>query len=86
MAKPALPPHLEDRIFEMQYSGNDISRITTYFPLDDSERQEICRILGVDSLTYRSIFSDQISDDEWDRTKDRIKKRFGDELFGIDGH
>jgi len=33
---------------------------------------------------FHSIFTDVISDDEWNKTSEQIKKKFKDELFDID--
>ena len=33
---------------------------------------------------FDSIFTDTITDKEWNKTKDQIKKKFKDELFDID--
>ncbi len=84
MAKLILPSHLEDKIFEIKYFDDNIFKITSYFPLSDSEKQEIKSIMNIDFSGFHSIFSDNISDDEWNRTKEQIKKRFNDELFEID--
>ena len=84
VTKLTLPLHLEDKIFEMKYSDDVVSKITSYFPLSASEKQEILSILKTDFLEFHSIFSDNVSDEEWKKTKDQIKKRFNDELFGID--
>ncbi|KFM19742.1 hypothetical protein AAA799P11_00487 [Marine Group I thaumarchaeote SCGC AAA799-P11] len=84
MSKLILPDHLEDKIFEIKYSDDAVSKITSYFPLNDSEKQEINSILNLDFSGFYSIFTDSISQEEWDRTKEQIKKRFNDELFGID--
>jgi len=81
-----LPCYLEDKIFELKFdSDNAISRIISYFPLSESEKQEIASILGKDlSDGFHSIFSDSISEEEWSRTKEQIKKKFRDDLFDID--
>ena len=84
MRKLSLPSYLEDKIFEIKYTDNSVSKITSYFPLSDSEKQEIISILNKDFSEFHSIFTDNVSDNEWNRTKDQIKKRFNDELFGID--
>ncbi|ABX12604.1 hypothetical protein Nmar_0708 [Nitrosopumilus maritimus SCM1] len=84
MSKIVFPPHLEDKIFEIKYDSNTVSKITSYFPFSDSEKQEITSIVNVDFLEFHSIFTDTVSDEEWNRTKDQIKKRFNDELFNID--
>ena len=81
-----LPPYLEDKIFELKFnSENALYRITTYFPLSESEKQEIISISGKDLPSgFHSIFTDNISEEEWGKTKDQIKKKFKDELFNID--
>ena len=84
MAKLILPLHLEDKIFEIKYSDGVVSKITSYFPLHESEKQEILSILKTDFSEFHSIFSDSVTAEEWEKTKDQIKKRFNDELFGID--
>ncbi|WP_316505730.1 hypothetical protein [Nitrosopumilus sp.] len=87
MEKPNFPPSLEDKIFEIQFeAGNHIlSKIVSYFPLTDLERQEILALMNDESFdAFRSIFSDVISEDEWNRTKEQIKKKFQSDLFDID--
>ena len=84
MSKLTLPPHLEDKIFEIKHDDENVLKITSYFPLTESEKQEINSILNIDFSDYHSIFSDSVSDEEWNRTKEQIKKRFNDELFEID--
>ena len=84
MSKIIFPSHLEDKIFEIKYDSNTISKITSYFPFSESEKQEINSILNVDFAGFHSIFTDIVSEEEWNRTKDQIKKRFNDELFDID--
>ena len=84
MSKLVLPPHIEDKIFEIKYSDDAVSKITSYFPLSEFEKQEINAILNIDFSGFHSIFTDTVSDEEWNQTKDQIKKRFNDELFGID--
>lgn len=84
MSKLTLPPHLEDKIFEIKYLDGTVSKITSYFPLTEYEKQEINSIMNMDFSGFHSIFSDSVTDEEWSRTKEQIKKRFNDELFGID--
>jgi len=81
-----LPPYLEDKIFELKFdSMNALSRITSYFPLSESEKQEIIAISGKDLPDgFYSIFTDNISEEEWNQTKEQIKRKFKDELFDID--
>ena len=83
MGKIRLPAHLEDKIFEIK--SDPVLKITSYFPFSESEKREICNILNVDVFDgFHSIFTDSVSNEEWNKTKDQIKKRFKDELFGID--
>lgn len=79
-----LPPPLQDKIFEIKYVGDDVSKITSYFPLTSSEKQEITSIINMDFSGFHSIFTDTVSEEEWNQTKEQIKKRFNDELFDID--
>ena len=81
-----LPYYLEDKIFKLKFnSENVLTGITSYFPLLQSEKQEIISILGKDlSDGFYSIFTDNISEEEWNKTKEQIKKKFKDELFDID--
>ena len=81
-----LPLHLKDKIFEIKYTSNEtISKIVSYFPFNELEKQEIVSILDDDAFDgFHSIFTDTKSDADWNRTKDKIKKKFRDELFDID--
>jgi len=81
-----LPLHLKDKVFEIKYTSDEIiSKIVSYFPFNELEKKEIVSILDDDSFDgFFSIFTDTVSDDEWNRTKDQIKKKFKDELFDID--
>ncbi len=40
--------------------------------------------MNVDFSEFYSIFTDTVSEEEWNKTKEQIKKRFNDELFRID--
>ncbi len=81
-----LPLHLQDKIFQIRYEHDDlVSKIVSYFPFSESEKQEILSILENDVFDgFHSIFTDSVTEDEWNRTKDQIKKKFKDELFNID--
>ncbi|PJC50633.1 MAG: hypothetical protein CO032_03760 [Nitrosopumilales archaeon CG_4_9_14_0_2_um_filter_34_16] len=80
-----LPSRLQDKIFEIRYSADEfVSKIVSYFPFSESEKQEIISILNIEFDEFYSIFTDTVSDDEWEKTKDQIKKKFQDELFDID--
>jgi hypothetical protein len=85
MNKINFPNYLEDKIFEIRYDSNLISKIISYFPFSESEKKEIRSALNVNVFDgFHSIFTDVISDDEWNKTKEQIKKKFKDELFDID--
>ena len=46
MVMPNLPSTLEDKIFEFRFNSDDtLSRIVSYFPLSESEIQEILSII-----------------------------------------
>ena len=81
-----LPLHLKDKIFEIKYNSDEtISKIISYFPFNELEKQEIVSILNNDFFDgFHSIFTDTKSDEDWNKTKDKIKKKFRDELFDID--
>jgi hypothetical protein len=86
MVNPELPPHLKDKIYELRFELDDsVSKIVSYFPFSESEKQEILLIMNKDSFDgFYSIFTDRVSEKEWNRTKTQIKKKFQDELFDID--
>ena len=79
---------LEEKIFEIRTdfgTDNSISKITSYFPLNDMERKKIAAVIKDESFDkFYSIFSDLISEEEWNKNKDQIKTKFQDELFDID--
>ncbi|MBT5201354.1 MAG: hypothetical protein HOK63_00125 [Thaumarchaeota archaeon] len=84
MIELILPEHLKDKIYEIRYLSDDVSKIVSYFPLTISEKDEIISILNSPFDGFFSIFSDPISNEQWGKTKQQIKKRFNDELFDID--
>ncbi|HEY4680049.1 MAG TPA: hypothetical protein VIH04_02155 [Nitrosarchaeum sp.] len=82
-----LPANLQDKIYQIKVnSQNNFSKIISYFPLSEDEKQTIIALM--DNLNafegFHSIFSDHISEQEWDKSKAQITKRFQDELFDID--
>ena len=82
-----LPEHISDKIYEIKTDGkNMLSKVISYFPLSDDEKKEILDILGQNFRfnNFNSIFSDSISDEEWEKSKTQIKIRFRNELFDID--
>ena len=86
MTKQKFLDHLQDKIFEIRYESDDsVSKIISYFPFSESEKHEINSTLNNECFDeFHSIFTDTVTDDEWARTKDQIKKKFKDELFDID--
>ena len=81
-----IPLGLTDKIFQIKFNPDQsIEKITSYFPLSEQDRQMINSISGQDVFSnFNSIFSDTVTDEEWDKTKEQIKKRFQSELFDID--
>ena len=81
-----IPLELTDKIFQIKFNPDkSIEKITSYFPLSEQDRQMINSVSGQDVFSnFNSIFSDTVTDEEWDETKEQIKKRFQSELFDID--
>jgi hypothetical protein len=81
-----IPLELADKIFQIKFNHDQfIEKITSYFPLSEQERLMINSISGQDTFSnFNSIFSDKITDEEWNKNKEQIKKRFQSELFDID--
>ena len=86
MKKFNIPSEIEDKIFEIKFnSDNSIFKIISYFPLSEFERQSFSSLLNFTTFSeFHSIFTDTVTDDEWNKTKNQIKKRFQNELFDID--
>ena len=81
-----IPDKIEDKIFEIKIiSDKSIFKIISYFPLSKLERQTLTFLLNSPNFfEFDSIFTDSITDNEWNKTKNQIKKRFQNELFDID--
>ena len=81
-----IPSEIEDKIFEIKFnSDKSISKIISYFPLSELERKTMSSLLNQNNFPeFHSIFTDTVTDDEWNKTKNQIKKRFQNELFDID--
>ena len=86
MKKLDIPSEIEDKIFEIKLnSDKSISKIISYFPLLELERKSLISLLNQPNFSeFHSIFTDTVTDDEWNKTKNQIKKRFQNELFDID--
>ena len=79
------PDDVEDKIFEIKLNSDEsVFKIISYFPLSETERQIITSVLNEpDFSVFHSIFTDTITDDDWNKTKNQIKERFQNELFDI---
>ena len=82
-----LPANLKDKIYQIKVnSQNDFSKIVSYFPLSVDEQQLLVTLMNNPKSFdgFYSIFSDNISEQEWNKSKAQIIKRFRDELFDMD--
>ena len=88
MKKIEISPDLREKIYDFNSDNKDqIITITSFFPLKLGEKQEITNSLDKikdTHVNFKSIFSDDISEQEWMKNKEQIKKKFQDELMGID--
>ena len=77
---------LKEKIFEIKTDSNNlILKIISYFPLTELDQNNLISIINQPNfVNFNSIFTDNITDDEWSKTKNQIKKRFQNELFDID--
>ena len=80
-----IPDDIRDKIFEIKlHSDESIFKIISYFPLSETEKQIIISVLHKPNFSaFHSIFTDNVTDDEWNKTKNQIKQRFQNELFDI---
>jgi hypothetical protein len=82
-----ISPELQEKIYDLKGDNNgNILKITTYFPLKPTEQQEILKSfkkIKDPKVDFKSIFSDNVSEQEWINTKEQIKKKFQDELMDI---
>ena len=81
-----IPASLQDKIFEVRSNSDGlILKIISYFPFSELEKQNIISVLNQPNFSgFHSIFTDYVSEAEWNKTKDQIKNRFRTELFDID--
>ena len=81
-----IPLELSDKIFQIKFNPDQsIETVTSYFPLSEQERLMINSISEQETFSnFNSIFSDTVTDEEWNKIKEQIKKRFQNELFDID--
>lgn len=82
MNKFNLPENLKEKIYQIKSNSQNNFKFISYFPLSENEKE----IILEDSITveFHSIFSDHISESDWEKSKSQIIKRFQDELFQID--
>lgn len=76
-----LPADLKEKIYQIKLHSQNNFKLVSYFPLSEDEQQIIAKDSSVE---FHSIFSDYISESEWNKSKTQIIKRFQDELFDID--
>ncbi len=87
MKKLSISADLQEKIYDLKLDDHECAIITTYFPLNPKEKQEILKAIDhtkKSPVDFKSIFSDGISAQEWNNSKEQIKKRFQDELMEID--
>lgn len=87
MKKLDLPSSIQEKIYDVKFNQNGASKITTYFPISDDEKFDILQNsdnASLNNIEFHSIFSDIISDAEWQKNKEQIHKKFRDDLFKID--
>ena len=88
MKKLSISTSLKEKIYDLKIDNNkSISKVTTYFPLNLKEKQEICTSIEkitIASIDFKSIFSDEISEQDWIKSKEQIQKKFQEELVDID--
>ena len=77
-----LSENLKEKIYQIKSNSQNNFKIVSSFPLSEKEREMI--IGNSISVEFHSIFSDHISESEWNKSKSQIIKRFQDELFQID--
>ena len=78
-----IPLELTDKIFQIKFNPDQsIEKITSYFPLSEQDRQMINSISGQDVFSnFNSIFSDTVTDEEWDKELDIIKELKSEEFL-----
>lgn len=85
MKKLNLSPFLEEKIYDLRHNdSNNTITITSYFPLNQDEKQAILNDHKFGTVNFKSVFSDNISESDWQNSKEQIKKKFQDELFNIE--
>ena len=77
-----LPTNLKEKIYQIKQNPKNNFKLVSYFPLTDKEKQIIAK--DFDTIEFHSIFSDHVTELEWNKSKAQIIKRFQDELFHID--
>jgi len=83
MKNLSIPQELQEKLYDQKFLRKK-TEITSFFPLDEHEKQLILKNLENYQVSFKSIFSDSISKSEWIKTKEQIKKKFHKELFNLD--
>ena len=87
MKKLAISSEIKEKIYDLKLDKNQPPfLVTTYFPLDYEEKRKILTAIEdshKNHVKFKSIFTDNISKEEWEKSKKQIKKKFQDELFDI---
>ena len=85
--KLPIPFEIEEKIYDLKLDKTQtLFTITTFFPLSSEEKKKVFTSMGKlkdSQFVFKSIFSDEISNEDWNKSKEQIKKRFQDELFDI---
>ena len=87
MKKLPISSKLEEKIYDLKLNDSKNHKVTSYFPLSFEEKQEILKAIPNSmeaQMEFKSIFSDSISEEDWNNSKGQIKKKFQDELLDID--
>ena len=77
-----LSANLKEKIYQIKQDSQNNFKVVSYFPLSEEEKQTVTKDFS--TVDFHSIFSDHITESEWNKSKSQIIKRFQDELFNID--
>jgi hypothetical protein len=78
--------NIQEKIYQIiSNPNNDFLTIVSYFPFSEDDKQLIFNLNKSKPLIeFRSIFSDNVTEQEWNESKKQIINRFQDELIDID--
>ena len=82
----SLPANIQEKIYQITSNPNNgFLTIFSYFPFSEDDKQLIFNLNKPKSLIeFRFIFSDNVTEQEWNESKKQIINRFQDELIDID--